>query len=236
MCRPGAVPYFSVACLEGSDKCAGAVSYLASMMLGALGGYGFYQSYKVWDRDHDFALFLAVQGLFLVFGAVLCFLSEMRIPAIRASILQGFSFTWSRQGRGWFFIFLGLYSMFLPFDSSNPWITKTCGSFQLASGLLLCSLAYIGGLKEDHYSASGGTVGGLYSSSGSSSSTPSARERIENQQLEDWGGGGISKRHAPSVSEGDSYQPRHTGATPILRPGVTTNPFLEAQKAADSSA
>jgi hypothetical protein len=234
MCRPGAVPYFSVDCLEGSDKCAGAVSYLASMMLCALGGYGFYQSYKAWDRDHDFALFLAVQGLFLVFGAVLCFISEMRIPSIRASILQGFSFTWSRQGRGWFFIFLGLYSMWLPFDPSNPWITKTCGSFQLAAGAFLCSLAYIGGLKEDLY---GGTAGGMYSSSSSSSSsTPSARERLENQQLEDWGGGGLSKRHAPSMSEGESNQPNHTGVTPILRPGLTTNPFLEAQKAAESNA
>ena len=210
-------------CLDSLDKIAGALSYLSSLALLCLGAYAFYQSYRAWDpasAAHDFSLFLAVQGIFLCAGGVVCFLAEMRIPSIRTSVLSGCSFTWSRQGRGWFFIYLGLYSLFLPIDASAPWVTKTCGSLQLLAGVMLCCLAYIGGLKEDLYSVSGGTLGGLYT--GSSMDAGKSKERQQQRELEEWGGGGVSERHTPYDA--------HSGVTPLRPATATINPFLEAAK------
>lgn len=211
-------------CLDAVDKVAGAVSYLASLALLCLGLYAFYQTYRTWEataaQSHDFSLFLAVQGLFLCCGAVVCFLAEMRVPGIRTSVLSGCSFTWSRQGRGWFFVYLGLLALFLPVDPAQPWITKTCGSFQLLAGVLLCCLAYLGGLREDLYSASGGS---LYAGgAGGGALDAAARdkaERAQQRELEEWGGGGVSRRHMPPED----------GAPPHA-PSVTVNPFLEASK------
>jgi peptidoglycan/LPS O-acetylase OafA/YrhL len=227
------MPRCSDELLEGCDKCTGAISYLSSLALLALGCYGFYQSYRAWsfsDNDHDLSLFLAVTGLFLVGGAILCFLAEMRIPAIRNTVLSGCSFTWSRQGRGWFFLYLGLFALFLPYDRGNPWVTKTVGSLQLLAGVMLCCLAYIGGMREDLYGSS------LYlpssSSSGSSSSSPgfSSGSSRAARDLEEWGGNSLSKRHQPA---GDSTG---TGVTP-LRPGVVAvNPFLAAAAAQEKAA
>jgi len=212
-------------CLEGTDKFTGAVSYLASIALLALGVFGFYQAARKWESEnaatHDFSVFLAVQALFLTGGGVVCFLAEMRIPSLRSSVLSGCSFTWSRQGRGWFFIYLGLFSLFQPFDPQSPWITKTCGALQLLAGVLLASLAYCGGMREDLYA---GYTGGI--SGAAAGSSAAARARAEQHEAEEWGGPAISKRHAPGDAEGGS------GATPLRPAGGVVNPFLEAAKAA----
>jgi hypothetical protein len=214
-------------CLDSIDKVTGAVSYLASLALLGLGVYAFYQTYRTWEatapQSHDFSLFLAVQGIFLCSGAVVCFLAEMRVPGIRASVLSGCSFTWSRQGRGFFFLYLGFFALFLPLDLANPWITKTCGSLQLLAGVLLCGLAYLGGLREDlyAYSASGGSLGALYSGDAGAldAAARDKAERAQQRELEEWGGGSVSRRHM--LAE-DGAPPR--------APSVTVNPFLEASK------
>jgi hypothetical protein len=216
-------------CLDSVDKVAGAVSYLASLALFCLGGFAFYNAYRTWEAtassSHDFSLFLAVQGIFLCGGGLVCFLAEMRVPAIRASVLAGCSFTWSRQGRGWFFLYLGLYALFLPIDISNPWVTKTCGSFQLLAGVLLCCLAYLGDMKEDlYYTSAGGAVGNLYSSGlDAAALAAAAKERQQQRELEEWGGGGISRRHTPPEEGGSAAR---SGPSSVS----TVNPFLEASK------
>jgi hypothetical protein len=194
--------------LESLDKLVGAISYLSSLALLALGVYGFYQAYIGWDvtaESHDWSLFLAVTGLLLVLGALINFLAEMRIPAVRRNLLVGCSFTWSRQGRGWFFLLLGLFALFLPYDSNTSWSTKAVGALQLLSGFLLCSLAYIGGMREDLYSPSVGLA------------SPAGVEEA----------GGVQEAGTSAGGGGETW-----GATP-LRPAssvvVVSNPFLNAQ-------
>jgi hypothetical protein len=132
------------------DRIVGGFSFVSSTSLALLGFFGLYFAFTNFTVDTDFALFLVVHCIFFVASSLFCFLAELRLEKLRY-FLSSFGFLHSRQGRGWFTVFLGLLVVFLPLDVERPWITKVCGSLQLFAGLLLLLIAYVGGLREDMF-------------------------------------------------------------------------------------
>ena len=122
-------------------------SALSFLCLGAAGAWGFLIATNVaWSPSSasdprlgslEYAAYIGIQAVYFSLFGIFGFLSELRLPRLEATVLKRLNFLHTHVGRGLFSLYAGSIFLFLPWDTTMPWINRVCGSLNISAGGLL---------------------------------------------------------------------------------------------------